>query len=341
MTHVLVDEVHERSVDNDFLLLALRTLLLARRAPQRGRRSRRRRRGRAGGPAAQGLPLSATRRGVLSSCFSESGFDVKRVSFPGRLPGEACIWRMLELTGHVVGRDADWCVHSAAARKRREQAAALAASKLTGREEGEDDEEGGKRRGGSSTRRSWSSATDAPGKNYGRDIGGSKFADGDTSYDAADDFDDALDFDDEFEFGDGAVQFDGSSGSIPDDDQGDEGRLLDAGLANRPASVRAALADLDPDCLNVDLVAETVLWHLSVQHREGPRGSDGAVLVFLPGVAELRRTNGAATIAADARPRRRGGRSLAAATKAKRTATTTTKAAMRMAAMRKATALVR
>ena len=31
VTHVLVDEVHERSVDNDFLLLALRTLLLARR----------------------------------------------------------------------------------------------------------------------------------------------------------------------------------------------------------------------------------------------------------------------------------------------------------------------
>lgn len=293
VTHVLVDEVHERSVDNDFLLLALRTLLLA-------RRERTARGGGAGGGEgdAQAAPplkvclMSATLdAGVLSSYFSESGFDVKRVSFPGRaFPVETLhLEDALELTGHVVDRNADWCVHSAAARKRREQAAALAASKLTGREEGEDDEEGGKRRGGSSTRRSWSSATDAPGKNYGRDIGGSKFADGDTSYDAADDFDDALDFDDEFEFGDGAVQFDGSSGSIPDDDQGDEGRLLgDAALANRPASVRAALADLDPDCLNVDLVAETVLWHLSGQHREsGLEGSDGAVLVFLPGVAEI------------------------------------------------------
>ena len=84
MTHVLVDEVHERSVDNDFLLLALRTLLLA-------RRERTARGGGAGGGEgdAQAAPplkvwlMSATLdAGVLSSYFSESGFDEA-----GELPG--------------------------------------------------------------------------------------------------------------------------------------------------------------------------------------------------------------------------------------------------------------
>ena len=55
-----------------------------------------------------------------------------------------------------------------------------------------------------------------------------------------------------------------------------------------PLSACEALADMDPNCLNVDLVADVVLWHLSGAHAASEYvGSDGAVLVFLPGVGEI------------------------------------------------------
>ena len=54
-------------------------------------------------------------------------------------------------------------------------------------------------------------------------------------------------------------------------------------------SVCAAMAEMDPDILNVDLVAQLVLWHLSPHGHaaSGLTGSEGAALVFLPGVAEI------------------------------------------------------
>ena len=121
-THVLVDEVHERSVDNDFLL-ALRTLFPARRERTARRRSRRRRRDarlrRRCLPHRRHLTLAHFRR------TSRVGFD-EAVSFPGRffpvetLASGGCT----RVDCHVVDCNADWCV-LVAARKRRQAAASL------------------------------------------------------------------------------------------------------------------------------------------------------------------------------------------------------------------------
>ena len=79
VTHVLIDEVHERSVENDFLLLTLRMLLLRRReaAKQRG----------VDEPGSE-RPLkiclmSATLDSDVLTAYFDSEFAVESVSFPG------------------------------------------------------------------------------------------------------------------------------------------------------------------------------------------------------------------------------------------------------------------
>ena len=173
------------------------------------------------------------------------------------------------MTGHAVDRNADWCVHSAAARKRREQAAALAASKLTGREEGEDDEEGARdvaarQRVGRGLRRRMHLGRIMDVTSEGANL---RMATHPTTLLTTLTMHLTLTMSSNLATGRFNLM------ALPAASRTtikDEGRLLgDAALANRPASVRAALADLDPDCLNVDLVAETVLCgHLSGQHRE-------------------------------------------------------------------------
>ena len=84
--------MHERSVENDFLLLALRRRLLAEQAEQAQVLARN-----STGTSVQSGPgavyssglhialMSATLDGdVLSSYFNSLGYDVPRVSFPGR-----------------------------------------------------------------------------------------------------------------------------------------------------------------------------------------------------------------------------------------------------------------
>eukprot|EP00873_Tetraselmis_striata_P009250 jgi/Tetstr1/429514/TSEL_019419.t1 len=115
VTHVLVDEVHERSLESDFLLLTLRRLLeTQRRAGLEGR-----------GPRLHLALMSATMdSSVLSAYFG----DCPRVSFPGRAFPVTPLYleHALRLTRHHVDRSADWCRHSQVAAKRLAQRLAAA-----------------------------------------------------------------------------------------------------------------------------------------------------------------------------------------------------------------------
>ena len=101
VTHVLVDEVHERTLESDFLLLALKKLLRKRRG--NGRRGggdndgaggeegedAERRRSRGGGRTPRGLPLniammSATLPGDVMARYFGGARDCPHVAFPGR-----------------------------------------------------------------------------------------------------------------------------------------------------------------------------------------------------------------------------------------------------------------
>ena len=76
--------------------------------------------------------MSATLDGdVLASYFGARGFEVPRVSFPGRTfpVTQLYLEDALRLTGHAVRRGCDWHIDSPAARKRAEQAAAAAAAR--------------------------------------------------------------------------------------------------------------------------------------------------------------------------------------------------------------------
>jgi ATP-dependent RNA helicase DHX57 len=275
VTHVLVDEVHERSVDNDFLLLTLRMLLLARReaaAAVAGNAD-----DAEGALLSSSAPpplklclMSATLDGdVLSSYFHTAGFGVERVSFPGRLFPVTTLHLedALELTGHVVDRYADWSVHSPAARKRREAAAALAASQPDAGGSEEDAPAGGRER----SNRQGAERRDGFGGSDRDAWKGDTWEGWEGAVNSLDEaFDDELDYD------------------AFDDNDGGAGLSLASRFPGRPASVYSALSDLDQEVLNPQLVAETVLWHLSGAHAtSGLPGSDGAVLVFLPGVAEI------------------------------------------------------
>ena len=110
VTHVLVDEVHERTVENDFLLLALKSLLR-----QTGGRS-----SREGGPMHVCLMSATMDSRVLIDYFGTDFPAVPRISVEGRTfpVTQLHLEDALGLTRHVVDPRADWCRHSEASQKR-------------------------------------------------------------------------------------------------------------------------------------------------------------------------------------------------------------------------------
>jgi hypothetical protein len=89
VSHVLVDEVHERSMESDFLLMVLRGLLLRRRDLRL-------------------VLMSATiNAGLFASYF---GAGTPTISIPGRTFPVTALYLedALELTGHRVRASADW-----------------------------------------------------------------------------------------------------------------------------------------------------------------------------------------------------------------------------------------
>ena len=118
ITHVLVDEVHERTVEGDFLLMALKEML--ERAAEAGG---------GGGGEAPSAPtvkiglMSATMDGdVLARYFD----GAPRVSFPGRAFPVATLHLedALATTKHWVDRQAEWCHGSHAHQRKSGRAAA-------------------------------------------------------------------------------------------------------------------------------------------------------------------------------------------------------------------------
>ena len=226
-------QVHERSVENDFLLLTLRRLLLARRGAAAGASNVATSTVSSAQHDAAPLRLclmSATLDGdVLSAYFG--AFDVPRVSFPGRTfpVTQMHLEDALAVTRHVVRRDRDWHVDSAAARKRAELASAAAAAAAAARDDGEAIEE----------------APSAPAAGAER------------------------------------VRANGTPATT-------RGGPLEAALmpttardvsrrfASAPASVCEAMAAMDPECLNVDLIVELVGWYLG--STAGGDGAEGLVL---------------------------------------------------------------
>ena len=100
VTHVLVDEVHERTVEGDFLLMALKELL--------GRRE--------GGEGAPDSPRTNVKLGLMSATMDGDVlaryFDgAPRVSFPGRAFPVATLHLedAIATTRHWVDRHAEWC----------------------------------------------------------------------------------------------------------------------------------------------------------------------------------------------------------------------------------------
>ena len=106
VTHVMVDEVHERTVENDFLLLTLKSLL----KQQADRRT------------LHVCLMSATMDSqVLESYFAAKEFGpVPRIKVGGRTfpVTQLHLEDALSITGHQVDTGADWCRHSQAAQRR-------------------------------------------------------------------------------------------------------------------------------------------------------------------------------------------------------------------------------
>ena len=105
VTHVLVDEVHERTVEGDFLLMALKEMLTE------------------GGSSVKLGLMSATMDGdVLAKYFD----DAPRVSFPGRAFPVATLHLedAIATTKHWVDRQAEWCHGSYQNQRRAGKAAA-------------------------------------------------------------------------------------------------------------------------------------------------------------------------------------------------------------------------
>ena len=92
VTHVFVDEVHERSMESDFLLMVLRDLLRRR-------------------PSLRLCLMSATLDASLfSDYFARGGKPVPTVKMPGRAFPVAALYLedAIELVGHAVQPGADW-----------------------------------------------------------------------------------------------------------------------------------------------------------------------------------------------------------------------------------------
>jgi len=118
-----VDEVHERTVENDFLLLTLKSLL---KEQAHGQSSR------PGGPLHLCLMSATMDSSILSDYYKGEFSRVPRVKVSGRTFPVTTIHLedALHLTRHTVDPGADWCRHSQAAQRR-------ASRKEVGRRESE------------------------------------------------------------------------------------------------------------------------------------------------------------------------------------------------------------
>ncbi|OEU15996.1 P-loop containing nucleoside triphosphate hydrolase protein, partial [Fragilariopsis cylindrus CCMP1102] len=92
VTHVFVDEVHERSIESDFLLMVLRDMLPKRTTDR----------------PLKVVLMSAT---LDASLFHDYFWGAPSVKFPGRTfpVTELYLEDALEVTGHVVKGNEDWC----------------------------------------------------------------------------------------------------------------------------------------------------------------------------------------------------------------------------------------
>ncbi|KAL7540412.1 hypothetical protein ACHAXR_010081 [Thalassiosira sp. AJA248-18] len=92
VTHVFVDEVHERSIESDFLLMVLRDML-----PKR--------------PVDAPLKVILMSATLDASLFHDYFWDAPSVKFPGRTfpVTELYLEDALEVTQHVVRGHEDWC----------------------------------------------------------------------------------------------------------------------------------------------------------------------------------------------------------------------------------------
>ena len=92
VTHVFVDEVHERSIESDFLLMVLRDML-----PKR--------------PADAPLKVILMSATLDASLFHDYFWDAPSVKFPGRTfpVTELYLEDALEVTRHIVKGNEDWC----------------------------------------------------------------------------------------------------------------------------------------------------------------------------------------------------------------------------------------
>lgn len=109
VTHVLVDEVHERTVENDFLLLTLKSLLQQQATS-----------GRSAGMLRVCLMSATMDSQVLENYFSKDFAPVPRIKVGGRTfpVTQLHLEDALALTRHTVDSGADWCRHSQAAQRR-------------------------------------------------------------------------------------------------------------------------------------------------------------------------------------------------------------------------------
>jgi ATP-dependent RNA helicase DHX57 len=92
VTHVFVDEVHERSIESDFLLMVLKDLL-----PKR--------------PASNPLKVILMSATLDASLFHDYFWGAPLVKFPGRTfpVQEIYLEDILEITGHQLRGNEDWC----------------------------------------------------------------------------------------------------------------------------------------------------------------------------------------------------------------------------------------
>lgn len=130
---ILVDEVHERSVENDFLLLALRRVLLQQDKARRRRASARKTTAESTSSRRPTPMLPKLRICLMSATLDSDYFEryfaqplrvtVPRVRVRGRTYAVTTRYleHALEETDHIVLPSAPWCLHSAAARRRAAQ----------------------------------------------------------------------------------------------------------------------------------------------------------------------------------------------------------------------------